>query len=177
MKTEIIKKIKMYKVFNDITLKNEILIFGSTFTAGFPFYELAKKYPLSNAIYNRSIEGLTILDANKAIDDCVLSAKPSKIFYALGQDDTNTSDSLSLYKELLNKTKKALPLSKIYIMSIPSTNESAKIFNDSLKHLCEDYGTEFIDIDYTKPYASIFKQLFPFFRSGKITFYEAFQMA
>ncbi len=82
MKTEIVEKSKAYKVFNDITLKNEIVIFGSSFAAKFPFYELSQKYYLSNAIYNRSIKDLTLPDAEKILSDCVLAVKPSKIFLA-----------------------------------------------------------------------------------------------
>lgn len=50
MNTQVLEKNDIYKVFNDITLKNEIVIFGATYTAKFPFYELSQKYYFNNAI-------------------------------------------------------------------------------------------------------------------------------
>ena len=40
---------------NDLILKGEIVIFGSTYMANFPLYEFVNKYHFENAIYNRSI--------------------------------------------------------------------------------------------------------------------------
>ena len=53
-------KANAFKNVNELALKNEIVIYGSTYMANFPFYELSKKIKLENAIYNRSIEDLTI---------------------------------------------------------------------------------------------------------------------
>ncbi|MGN1116943.1 MAG: hypothetical protein ACI4TH_10265 [Candidatus Ornithomonoglobus sp.] len=177
MKAEVMEKSRMYKVFNEITLKNEIIIFGSTFTADFPFYELTKKYLLSNAIYNRSIVGLTIADAAEILDDCVFGAKPAKVFYSFDVNGSADSKTLDLYKNILHKTQKALPLSKIHVLSVRVSNEASSSFNALLKSLCNNYNAEFINIDYTKSYESIYRQLAPFFRDGKITFSEALQMA
>ena len=173
MKPEIQKKSEMYKVFNDIILKNEIIIFGSTFAANFPFYELAKKYLLSNALYNRSIDNLTVDDAGKILDECVLNAKPSKIFYALGEYDIKDNGTINQYKKILERTKSALPHCVIYVLSVCSTDKTSTDFNLSLKNLCTITNTNFISIDYTTPCDSIFKQLTPFFRSRKIDFAEA----
>ena len=172
MKTEVLMKNKMYKVFNDIALKNEIVVFGSDFTANFPFYELSKKYLSSNALYNRSIEGLTILEAGEILDDCVFGAKPSKIFFAIGEHDAKDSSTLDAYKDILKKTKNALPLSKIYILSLCGCDT----FNALLRSLCTDFGTEFINIDYKKSAEAIFRQLLPFFRNSRINFCEAFNI-
>jgi len=40
---------------NDLILKGEIVIFGSTYITYFPLYEFVNKYHFDNAIYNRSI--------------------------------------------------------------------------------------------------------------------------
>ncbi|MDD6762863.1 MAG: hypothetical protein PUD92_04400 [Clostridiales bacterium] len=171
MKKEVLEKSRMYKIFNEITLKHEIIIFGSTFTANFPFYELTKKYLLSNAIYNRSIDGLTISEADKILNDCVFDAKPDKIFYSFEAD----SMDMDLYKDILHKTQAALPSAKIYVLSVQASASDS--LNTMLKLMCADYNAEFIDIDYTKSYEAIYRQLTPFFRSKKITFSEALQMA
>ena len=168
MKTEILEKSKTYRVFNDIALKNEIVIFGSTFAANFPFYELSQKYYLNNAIYNRSIPELTLPDAENILGDCVLAVKPSKIFIALGEADT--ADSVNIYKNIILKIKQALPTSSVYALSVPCNED----FNTSLKALCQNTNTEYININYNLPYDSIFKQLSCFFRKGPITDCDAF---
>ena len=84
MRTEIQEKTAMFHAVNDITLRGEIVVFGSTFMANFPFYELSQKYMMTNAVYNRSIEGLTLAEAEEILQECVLEIKPGKVFLALG---------------------------------------------------------------------------------------------
>ncbi|MBQ7794773.1 MAG: hypothetical protein IJ366_09705 [Clostridia bacterium] len=178
MKTEVLKKNDMYKVFNDITLKNEIIIFGSSFMANFPFYELAHKYLLSNAIYNRSIDGLTLAEADEILENCVLKAKPSKVFYALGEKDAENEMSLTIYEDILHKTKASLPDCKIYVLSLPDVNGKYDNYNSRLKKLCEKANAVFISLNYNNSHSGIYRQLSLFFRTGRaITFSEAFQMA
>ena len=77
------------KGLNDITLKGEIAVFGATYMSKFPLYEFINKYHFENAIYNRSIEGLTTSEALEIVQDCIISISPSKIFIALGEEDEN----------------------------------------------------------------------------------------
>lgn len=177
MKSEVLKKSEAHKVFNDIVLKNEIVIFGSTYMAEFPFYELEHKYLLSNAIYNRSITSLTTEEALEILDFSVFGARPAKIFYALGECDISYDDSfISTYEDILKKTKKVLPQSKIYVLSVPSDDEKTNV-NHRLSALCKSLDAEFIPINYKSSYSSLFRRLSPFFRSKALTFLEAFKMA
>ena len=98
MKSEVLKKSEAHKVFNDIVLKNEIVIFGSTYMAEFPFYELEHKYLLSNAIstflrtiiYKNNIENL--FDKIYISSEMKL-AKPDKKFFLHVLDDINAMPS------------------------------------------------------------------------------------
>ncbi len=173
MKSLILEKSKIYKVCNDIALKGEIVIFGSTYTANFPFYELSQKYYLNNAIYNRSIEGLTLDDAKNVLEECVLNMKPSKIFLSIGECDDFNDFSLNTYKLIVDKIKKELPYSEVYVMSV----SGSEMFNDRLKEMCAEINTKYIGIDYGKSYEAVFKQLSCFFRKGRITYCEAFQIS
>ncbi len=168
MNAEVLEKSNTYKVFNDIALKNEIVIFGSTFAAKFPFYELSQKYYLNNAIYNRSIKGLTLAEAEIILNDCVLAVKPSKVFIALGECDG--LESIIIYENIILKIKQVLPASSIYVLSVQDNDG----FNTSLKTICEVTKTEYININYNLPYDSIFRQLSCFFRKGRISSYDAF---
>lgn len=174
MKTELIKKNDIYKVFNEIALKNEIVVFGSTYAAGFPFYEFTNKCPISNAIYNRSIEGLKIAEAAELVENCVISAHPSKVFLALGELDENSQGTISAYEKLIAKIQKELPQAMVYVLSVPDAGND---LNESLITMCENMKICYISIDYTKSLASIYKQLSLFFRKGQIEFCDAFSVA
>jgi len=175
MKEQILDKNNIYKVFNDITLKNEIVIFGSTYTAKFPFYELSKKYYLNNAIYNRSIEGMTIFEAEQILDDCVLAVEPSKIFLSLGECDIDDISSLEIYEKILLRIKNALPNTAIYVLPVHITDTDDK-FNEILNSICQKTDIEYIKLNYNNSYDKIFRQLCVFFRSRNIDFCEAFQI-
>lgn len=170
MKSAVLEKSKMYKVCNDIALKNEIVIFGSTYAANFPFYELSQKYFFNNAIYNRSIEGLTLDEADSILEDCVLNVKPSKIFISLGECDDVSQLTLKTYEDILLKIKSCLPGTQIYVMSVCGNNG----FNKILENLCHKTDVKFIKINYNKSYEYVFKKLVCFFRKGNITYCEAF---
>lgn len=90
--------------------KNEIVIFGSTYTKEFPFYELSQKYLFSNAIYNRSIKGLTLADAEEGIGSCVFEIKPSKLFLSLGEEDIYNQCAIEIYERIIKKNKTSFPI-------------------------------------------------------------------
>ena len=126
MREEFNKKIRMYESVNDVTLKGEIVVFGSSFTANFPFYELAQKYVLSYAVYNRSIDGMTLAEAEQGLDVCVLNVKPYKIFLALGECDLDNLSAMTVYRRILAKIALKLPNAKVYVL--PVLNNGDEIF-------------------------------------------------
>ena len=170
-------KKEMFKVFNDIILSGEIVIFGTAFFETYPIYELSKKYLMSNAIYNRSISGMTLDEAKEILDDCVISAKPSKVFLALGEHDTPCEKTVSYYKSIIKKCSDALPNSKMYVLSVPFAGKAGMEYNSILKSICENSKAEYIEIDYERSFEAIFKRLTLFFRDGKIDMCEAFNLA
>ncbi|MGN1345530.1 MAG: SGNH/GDSL hydrolase family protein [Eubacteriales bacterium] len=182
MKTELTEKINMFRTFNDITLKNEIVVYGSTYTAEFPFYELSKKYLLNNAIYNRSIRGLTLADAEEYLTDCVLNIRPSKIFLALGDCDLDNPSAMTIYRRILRKIQEKLPDAHLYVLSVALAGDRAKTFNNALCTLCRETGAQYLDICYPSggdahPYSRVFKQMTRFFRDTAISFTDALLLA
>lgn len=173
MKDTVLEKNKIYRVFNDIALKDAIVVFGSSYTARFPFYEVSQKYYLDNAIYNRSIEGLTIDEAEEILDSCVIEIEPSKVFLSLGECDEKNEKNIKAYERILLKLKKHLPKTELYVLSVEGSDE----FNKKLKIICNKTGSEFININYSGSCTSIFKQLSLFFRKGKIDFCDAFKIS
>lgn len=182
MREEIKEKLNMFRIYNDITLKNEIVVFGSTYAGEFPFYELSKKYLLSNAIYNRSINGMTLDEALMCLDSCVIDIKPSKVFLSLGEHDLNNKQAISVYGDILNKIKEKLPFTEIYVMPVYGNSDVVKQFNEQLKMFCLKTKTEYMDLRFyarneALSYSRVFSQMVQFFRKSPLNFIEAMELA
>ena len=182
MKNEISKKVNMYRAINDMAIKGEIVIFGSTFAANFPFYEMSQDYVMSNAIYNRSIPELTLRDALDVVQSCVIDLKPEKVFLCFGDCENDFSTALTEYRKLIYKLKEKLPYCKIYVLSVKDTVFGATDFNQKLTQLAERENVKFLQVHYSanddlSQYKKVFKELSCFFRNAAIDFSGAFMMA
>ena len=174
MNSSIYEKINAYKGINEIALKGEIVIFGSTYMSNFPFYELANRCHLEHAIYNRSISGLTAKDAEASLAPCVLDIAPQKVFLQLGEADSNIADVFLHCSAILERIRKKLPHTKVYFIGLPDVEE----LNQKLLSLCDNRHVFFISFaPQLNGYTAQFKQLAPFFRDKPINFSEAFSMA
>ena len=167
---------------NDLTLKGEIVVFGSTYMANFPLYELINKYHFENAIYNRSIAGLTTSEALEIVQDCVISLSPAKIFIALGEEDENNIDAIKQYNQIIKRVQSALPKSKIYLIGLQGNTPYVERFNANILSLCDNkriWNIRFISSSSTETnvYKVQFKQLSCFFRDKPLNMVEAFAMA
>jgi len=167
---------------NDITLKGEIAVFGSTYMANFPLYEFINKYHFENAIYNRSIAGLTTSEALEIVQDCIISISPATIFIALGEEDENNIDVIKQYNQIIKLIQSALPKSKIYLICLQGNTPYVERFNANILSLCDNkkiWNIRFIASSPTKAnvYKVQFKQLSCFFRDKPLTMVEAFTMA
>ena len=167
---------------NDITLKGEIAVFGSTYMANFPLYEFINKYHFENAIYNRSIAGLTTSEALEIVQDCIISISPATIFIALGEEDENNIDVIKQYNQIIKLIQSALPKSKIYLICLQGNTPYVERFNANILSLCDNkriWNIRFISSSSTETnvYKVQFKQLSCFFRDKPLTMVEAFAMA
>ena len=167
---------------NDLTLKGEIVVFGSTYMANFPLYELINKYHFENAIYNRSIAGLTTSEALEIVQDCVISLSPAKIFIALGEEDENNIDAIKQYNQIIKRVQSALPKSKIYLIGLQGNTPYVERFNANILSLCDNkkiWNIRFISSSSTEvnTYKAQFKQLSCFFCDKPLTMGQAFAMA
>ena len=175
--SEIIQEIKS---LNDITLKGEIVIFGSDYMADFPFYELINHYQIENAVYNRSIAGLTLADAAQALQDCVLAIKPAKVFLAFGEHDAENPDAFTRYKGILHYLRTELPAAKLHVIGLPG--EHLQLLNEQLTSYCRENDLPFIRFAKAATlqnglYKAQFKQLSCFFRNAPMNLSDVFAMA
>ena len=134
------------------------LILGDSISQGLYAYE-----HLDPALVNaQKGVGVVLPDETgfSAIEDQIIEAKPQKLFIALGMNDTISADAdaevfAEAYKVMLDKFKKGLPDTQIYVNSILPVAQAAiqkdarfgcvPDFNVKLKELCESEKIEFID--------------------------------
>ena len=178
MKEYICIQAEAMKKINDLILPGEIVIFGSTYMSHFPLYELINKSMVENAVYNRSIEGLTIQDALEIVNDCVIAIRPSKLFLAIGEEDENNPDAIREYSRLVSELRSRLPQCHLYLIGLTGGGAFAEDFNRNIQRLCAHKNTEYIHFVTTKAsentlYKARFKQLNCFFRSGTMTLTDA----
>lgn len=174
MNNYIREKANAYKGINEIALKGEIVIFGSTYMANFPFYELANKCHLEHAIYNRSIDGLTTEDAEYLLQPCVLDIAPRKIFLQLGEMDKDADNTFQHCRSILQTIRQKLAATKIYLIGVPQAED----LNQNLLSLCDNKHIFFISFtSQFSSYTAQFMQLAQFFRDNPINLTEAFSMA
>ncbi len=182
MKTDVQHKANAFKGCNEIAIKDEIVVFGSTYMADFPFYELSNRCHLEHAIYNRSIHELTLKEAEELLQSCVLDIEPYRVFLHLGEADVAPEETLPCYRSILNKIRSALPDTQIYIIGLSDRVAQAKPFNDQLHCFCDNRHIFFVPFanslsNQTAQYIAQFKQLARFFRDNSISLGEAFAVA
>ena len=179
MKEYVRAKANAMKKTNDLVLPGEIVIFGSTYMSEFPIYELTNKCMLENAVYNRSVRGLTVKEAIEILDDCVVEIHPNKVFIALGEEDESNPNAVNEYAELVATIRQKLPMTMIYLIGLTSTDPFAESFNKSILSLCDNKNVRYIDLvkkgaSGNALFKAQFKQMSCFFRSKHITMNEAF---
>ena len=167
---------------SDISLKGEVVVFGSTYMSHFPLYELINKSRLESAVYNRSIEGLTVAEALEILDDCILPMRPHKLFLALGEEDEGDPDALRYYRTIVSRIRTALPDCALFLIALQGESAYADAFNRQIVSLCD--GKHVRWIRFVSPavsekalYRARFKQMSCFFRNRPPVMPEIFAMA
>ena len=182
MKANVLAKANAFKGMNEIALRGEIVIYGSTYLSNFPFYELANRCHLEHAIYNRSIETLTAEEAEELLNLCVLDIAPRKIFLQLGEEDAEKETVIQYYQTILQRIRTGLPCAKIYLLGLSQDTPDGVPFNRKLQSFTD--GKHIFYIPFSENcanrkhlYTDQFKQLSQYFRDGSINLLDAFEMA
>ncbi len=179
MKPSVQDKANAFKGINEIAIKGEIVLFGSSYLAGFPFYELANKCQLEHALYNRSIDAMTADEAELLLKTCVLDISPQKVFLQLGENERNTDAVYKHYQAILRTIRAELPDTRIYILSLPCNQPETDRLHQKLKLLCDEQSVFFVTLSVdaegsASQYKRQFKQLAQFFRDRPIRLSDAF---
>ena len=182
MREKICIQANAMKQMNDFSMKGEIVFFGSTYMSGFPLYEFVNRCNFENAIYNRSIEELTVGEAREIVDDCVINIAPDKIFLSLGEADEDKDKAVEQYVRLVSGIRSRLPRCELYLIGLSGDSEYVKDFNREIAALCDNDKVRYIELISAKVsdrelYKARFKQLSRFFRIVPLNMPEAFAMA
>ena len=168
------------KELNEIALKGETVIFGSTYMRGFPFYELVNRCQLADAVYNRSIDGLTLAEAREVLTPCVLDLKPRKIFLCLGENEYDSEDAVALYRSIISDITEKLPSVKIYVIELPC--REAERFNQQVLKAIRSKNIVSLALadcggSRAERYKEQFRQIAHFLRNGQMTLTDVFAVA
>ena len=181
MKEYVRAKANSMKKTNDLALPGEIVIFGSTYMSEFPIYELINKCNSDNAVYNRSVKGLTVKEAIEILDDCVVDIHPNKVFIALGEEDESNPNAVSEYADLISAIRQKLPEAIIFLIGLINGSSFAESFNKSMLSLCDNKIVKYVELLKEGPsenalFKAQFKQISCFFRTKPITMGDAFEL-
>ena len=145
----ITQEISRFTQLNSVSPKGGVVFFGSSFMKRLPVSELADDFDMGENVYNRSIEGLTMADAESALDACVTQLDPRKVFVCIGDDDItaehfNAKEFLSQYEWLLYSIHDKCDC-ELFIVSVMSRSPLAQTLNAKLRTLAESSGCTFVD--------------------------------
>lgn len=179
-------ELNLYHRLNSVALSGCAVLFGSSRFAGIPFGELARDLGADTPVYNRSIDGLTLSDAEQALSECVYPLCPAKVFINLGEEDLKRPDFdihsfLSAYEWIMYTLNSRLKgKTQLYIVSVLSAHPAAAAVNEGLERLANDTGCTYIDVTRAAACENteirIFEILRRFLRCHAIRFSDALQI-
>ena len=163
-----------YTFLNKLAKGNGIVLWGSTSLAEQPVNELLQGFYTSKNIYNRSISGLTLAEAELVLEQCVLALSPSRVIFNLGEEDlkisTDVKQMIEQYRWLLYKIHVELPNCQLVVTTVPGKGELCEYFNEELKQLANEFGCTF----YRIPPVSAEEEFVPAFLGAvKLSLYDS----
>lgn len=174
----------LFSRLNSIAEPRCAVFFGSDCFANLPVCELSQDYSIDMPVYNRSVHGLRVENAEQYLSDCIYRLNPSKVFVNLGEADLNSPSFemqrfLSAYEWLLY-TLHSHCCGRIYVASIASEHPLAESVNHALRRLARNTGCDFIDITAAASDDDREIRIFECFRSylhsRPISFADAFRL-
>lgn len=141
---------KKFSFLNKLVKRNGIVLWGSTSLDEQSVNELLQGIPMSQNIYNRSISGLKIADAEKYLEQCVYELYPARVIINLGEEDVkccnNATQLIEQYRWILYKIHVSMPTCQIVVTTVQGKGEVTETFNEELKKLTKEFGCTFYRI-------------------------------
>lgn len=147
------KEMKKYQELNKLADLNGVVILGGTDDKEIPLCELKQAFSLNSALYNRSIDALSIYNATEIYDTCISPLNPECILLHIGLADLkafeeNPSGFDQEYLELIQHIKTSTPACNVVIVSLRNqeNEETITALNKHLKYIAESGHCEYMDI-------------------------------
>lgn len=180
------EKISDFKTLNEAGRSGGVVFFGSTYFSRMNINELANNDEMGGKIYDRSVQGLSLVDSFKLLESAVYELNPSKVFANFGEEECsaenfNADEFVNKYEWLLLNLHRNCKNAKIYIVSVVSSEKNAADANARLGSLAKETGCGFINV--TKEafenmgFEKVFNVLKPYVRVFPVSFAQAMQMA
>lgn len=146
-------EISSYKSLNKIAESNGIVIFGGTEDKDLPIGELRQAFAIESKIYNRSVAGLSMENAVRLFDECVVPLEPDTLLLHIGAADLDffrqsPSRFDNAYCALISHIKEFNQNCRIVIVSLKNYTNDAVIanLNRHLKYIADSEQCAFGDI-------------------------------
>ena len=146
-------ELKRYEVLNELAERGGIVIFGATEDVKIPVGELKQAFAIEEKIYNRSMNGLSVVDAKTIYDACVAPIVPETLLLHIGENDIqsfkeNAGEFVQRYTQFITHIKSVNETCRIAIVSLRNyeNDDVAKELNLQLKYIADSQRCEFADI-------------------------------
>ncbi len=146
-------EIAQYTELNKIAEPKGIVIFGGTADKAIPLCELKQAFGLNSNLYNRSIENLSLTDAESIYTVCISPIHPESILLHIGECDINLFSETpakfdNTYRQLINTIKATDKHCNIVIISLKNPDNNAVIseINKHLRYIADSEHCEYGDI-------------------------------
>ena len=139
-------EIRSYQALNRLAEGGGTVIFGGSEDREIPVCELARSFELKSALYNRSLDGLTLGAAVDAYDACVAPLSPERVLLHLGEADP--AAFARDYRALIAHIRALDRRCEIHVVSLKNPEALPQIagLNRELKNLADSERCGFADI-------------------------------
>lgn len=181
---EYLSVLKKYQQINSVVKADGIVFFGANYFSELPISEMLHDFNVSVPIHNRSVRHLSINDAERALDTCILSLHPNKVFVNIGDEDIENpefscEDFIRKYEWFLYTLHKKCD-ARLYIVSIISESPAAVKVNKLLEKLASELGCQYVDaarsLHYDKPNLKIIDIIKQYARIQPVDFTDAMSL-
>lgn len=145
--------IKTYRSLNSLATTGGLVIFGGSEDRLIPLGELKEAFDLKYTLYNRSVPGLCLGNAEKTYDQCVASLVPQDICLHIGDADIAlfAENAVSFddgYRHLVRHIRSLDKKCRIAIISLknPDNDPVITALNKHLAVIAQNENCEFCDI-------------------------------
>lgn len=151
------KELEKYNKLNELAELGGIVIFGGNEDKEIPTGEISHAFGLEENVYNRSIEGLSVINAVEAYKACVAPIKPETLLIHIGKDDLELickrpEEFDNKYRELIACAENDNRHCRVVVVSLinDKNDEMLDKANTRLKYIAESERCSFADISHKR---------------------------